>query len=161
MTLAGTLCLHLKKKKRGPWATSLTWVILADTSHKNTCKITFLYCGPNCTGTTLLCIKSPFNQICTFVVQEFLQKIFPLKQMAICFTLLCGPPRPPGTMIWRNLNLHYIKKLSCKYELFWLCGFWEVNFSMTPPHFSIFVIISPLKRTWPLIWKLKSSMTNG
>jgi hypothetical protein len=35
----------------------------------------------------------------------------------------CGPSRPPGTMIWTNLNLHYIRKLSCKYELFWLCGF--------------------------------------
>jgi hypothetical protein len=27
------------------------------------------------------------------------------------------------------------------------------TFLMTPPHFDIFVIISPLKRTWPLIWK--------
>jgi hypothetical protein len=29
----------------------------------------------------------------------------------------CGPSRPPGTMIWRNLNLHSIRKLSCKYDL--------------------------------------------
>jgi hypothetical protein len=34
----------------------------------------------------------------------------------------CGPSRPPGTMIWRDLNLHYIRKLSCKYDLFWLSG---------------------------------------
>jgi hypothetical protein len=27
-----------------------------------------------------------------------------------------------GTMTWRNLNLHYIRKLSCKYDLFWLSG---------------------------------------
>jgi hypothetical protein len=26
----------------------------------------------------------------------------------------CGPSRPPGTMMWTILNLHYIRKLSCK-----------------------------------------------
>jgi regulation of enolase protein 1 (concanavalin A-like superfamily) len=31
-------------KTKGPGATSLTWVILANISHINTCKITFLYC---------------------------------------------------------------------------------------------------------------------
>jgi hypothetical protein len=63
----------------------------------------------------------------------------------------CGPSRPPGTMIWRNLNLHYIRKLSCKYDLFWLIGSWK-DFQVTPPHFCIFAIISHLKRTWSLIW---------
>jgi hypothetical protein len=39
----------------------------------------------------------------------------------------CGPSRPPGTMIWTKLNVHYVRKLSCtcKYELFWLNGSWE------------------------------------
>jgi hypothetical protein len=37
----------------------------------------------------------------------------------------CGPTRPPGTMICTNLSLHYIRKLLCKSELFWLCGSWE------------------------------------
>jgi hypothetical protein len=32
----------------------------------------------------------------------------------------CGPSRSPGTMLGTILNLHYIKKLSCKYDLFWL-----------------------------------------
>ena len=62
----------------------------------------------------------------------------------------CGPSRPPGTMMLTILNLHYIRKLSCKYDLFWLSGSGE-DFSMKPPHFCIFVIISPLKRTWPFI----------
>jgi hypothetical protein len=31
---------------RGPGATSLTWVILINIPHINTCKITFPYCGP-------------------------------------------------------------------------------------------------------------------
>jgi hypothetical protein len=30
----------------------------------------------------------------------------------------CGPSGPPGTMMWTILNLHYIRKLSCKYDLF-------------------------------------------
>ena len=63
----------------------------------------------------------------------------------------CGPFRPPGVMVLTILNLHYIRKLSCKYDLFWLSGSGEEDFSMTPPHFCIFVIISPLKRTWPFI----------
>jgi hypothetical protein len=37
----------------------------------------------------------------------------------------CGPSRPPGTKIWTNLNLHSIRKLLCKYELFWLICSWE------------------------------------
>jgi hypothetical protein len=33
-----------------------------------------------------------------------------------------------GTMIWRNLNLHYIRMLSCKYDLFWLSGSGKEDF---------------------------------
>jgi hypothetical protein len=40
----------------------------------------------------------------------------------------CGPSRPQGTMMWTILNLHYIRKLSCKYELFWLSGSGEEDF---------------------------------
>ena len=40
----------------------------------------------------------------------------------------CGPSRPPGTMISKNLNLYYIRKLSCKYDLFWLSGSGEEDF---------------------------------
>jgi hypothetical protein len=39
-----------------------------------------------------------------------------------------GPSRPPETMISRNLNLHYIRKLSWKYDLFWLYGSGEEDF---------------------------------
>jgi hypothetical protein len=46
------------------------------------------------------------------------------------------------------MNLHYIRKLSCKYDLLWLSGSGE-DFQMTPPHFCIFVIVSPSKRTLP------------
>jgi hypothetical protein len=40
----------------------------------------------------------------------------------------CGPTQPPGTMIWRNLNLHYIRKISCKFDLIWLSGSGEEDF---------------------------------
>ena len=40
----------------------------------------------------------------------------------------CGPSRPPGIMIRTILNLHYIRKLSCKYDLFWLSGSEEQDF---------------------------------
>jgi hypothetical protein len=50
---------------------------------------------------------------------------------------------------WGQLFVHYDRKLSCKSKFFWSSGFWE-DFQMTLPYFCIFVIISPLNRTWPL-----------
>jgi hypothetical protein len=55
---------------------------------------------------------------------------------------------------YTSLNLQYIRKLSCKYDLFWLSGSGEDFLKMTSPHFCIFVIISPLKRTWSFIWTI-------
>jgi hypothetical protein len=55
----------------------------------------------------------------------------------------CGPSWPPKTMVWTNLNLHYIRKLSCKYELFWLSGLWEEDFKCPHPIFA-FLWLSPL-----------------
>ena len=40
----------------------------------------------------------------------------------------CGLPLTAGTMISRNLNLYYIRKLSYKYDLFWLSGSVEEDF---------------------------------
>ena len=40
----------------------------------------------------------------------------------------CGPSRPPGIMMLTILNLHYIRKLSCKYDLYWLSGSGEEDF---------------------------------
>ena len=47
----------------------------------------------------------------------------------------CCPSRLRGTMVWTILNLHYIRKLSCKYDLFWLSDSSEEDFSMTSLHF--------------------------
>jgi hypothetical protein len=60
---------------------------------------------------------------------------------------ICGPSRPLGTLACTNLNLHYIRKLSCKYELFWLSGSGE-DFLVTPPHFCDYL---PFEKTWPWI----------
>jgi hypothetical protein len=59
----------------------------------------------------------------------------------------CGPSRPLGTMLWRNLNLHYMRKLSCKYGLFWLIG--SEDFEMTP---TPFLYLSPLWRGYDPIF---------
>ena len=37
----------------------------------------------------------------------------------------CGPALPQGTMIWTNLNLHYLRMLPQKYQLLRLISFWE------------------------------------
>jgi hypothetical protein len=62
-------------------------------------------------------------------------------------------PEPQG--LWFVQTWICTKKgsYSIKSELFWLRGSWE-DFLMTPPHFCIFVIISLLKRIWPLICKI-------
>jgi hypothetical protein len=46
----------------------------------------------------------------------------------------CGPSRPQRTIICTTLNPHYVRKLSCKSELFWLSGSREEMFSISPPY---------------------------
>jgi hypothetical protein len=53
-------------------------------------------------------------------------------------------------MIWRNLNLHYIRKLSCKYDLFWLSGSGEKNFLKKPTPCLYFCDYLPFEEDLPL-----------
>jgi hypothetical protein len=49
--------------------------------------------------------------------------------------------------------------LDVNLRFFWLSDSWEdLNSKRTPPYFPLFMIISPLKRTWPLIWKILNSL---
>ena len=52
-----------------------------------------------------------------------------------CKTLIpyCGHIVTLGVMIWTNLNLHYIRKLSYKFQLFWPSGSWEEDFKTRGP----------------------------
>jgi hypothetical protein len=59
--------------------------------------------------------------------------------------LYCGPIRPPRTMMWTILNLHYIRKLSYKYELFYLSSLWE-DFKITPLQICIFFYYLPFEK---------------
>ena len=89
-------------------------VILAKIFHKNTCKITFLYCSPNSSGTmtltTRLYNRSPFlaqgslEKILTFHIETDVNMFYP--------NVECGPSRPPGTKISTHFNLHYQTCLS-------------------------------------------------
>jgi hypothetical protein len=40
----------------------------------------------------------------------------------------CGPFRPPGAMILKNLYLHYVRKLPYKFQLSWPIGSGEEDF---------------------------------
>jgi hypothetical protein len=64
----------------------------------------------------------------------------------------CGPSRSPRTMMWTILNLHFIRKPSCRYNLLLAQWFWRRRF-LNDPH-PIFVLISPLKRAWPFVWRI-------
>jgi hypothetical protein len=48
------------------------------------------------------------------------ERFFPIYKNS--FPSVCLPPWPSGTIIWTSFNLHNVRKLSCKYELFWLSG---------------------------------------
>jgi hypothetical protein len=78
----------------------------------------------------------------------FWKRFFFFQYGNIVFPIVAQHDRPPGTMMWIIVNLHDIKKLSCKYDLFRVSGSGE-DFKMTPPYF---VIITPLKRIWLHIW---------
>jgi hypothetical protein len=61
------------------------------------------------------------------------------------FPLLCPPHWPLVTIICTSLNLHYVRKLSCKYELFWLSG--SQGKKIQWPHQIVaFLWLSPLWR---------------
>jgi hypothetical protein len=83
--------------------------------------------------------------------RRFLKNILPILNTCKNGFPYCGPIRPPGIMIWINLNLHYVWELSCKFQLFWSSSSSEI----TASHF---YIIFPLKKTWPFIWTILSSL---
>jgi hypothetical protein len=47
--------------------------------------------------------------------------------------------------IWTNLNLHYIRKLSCKCKLFWLSASWGEDFWNDPTPFLHFCNYLPFE----------------
>jgi hypothetical protein len=72
---------------------------------------------------------------------------------------LVPPPGPSGTIICTSLNLHSVRKLSCEYDLFWLCGSQGETFLMTSPNLCIFVIISRWRGPGPLLVQFKIPFT--
>jgi hypothetical protein len=80
------------------------------------------------------------------VGQEFLKEIFPIETNVNIFYSIVAPPDPCGPSFEQTSILNYIRKLSCKYELFWLLRRIFYNDST---YFCISMIISPWKRTWP------------
>jgi hypothetical protein len=70
---------------------------------------------------------------------------------------IVAPPDSPEDDDLNKLK-HFVRELSCKYELFWLNGSRGKNFSITSSNFCIFVIISLLKRTWPFICTIQHSL---
>jgi hypothetical protein len=69
----------------------------------------------------------------------------------------CGLIRPTGVMILTDLNLY------CQNAFMSISAFLDQKFlrkflNDPLPHFYFFVIISPLKRTWPFIWTNLNSL---
>jgi hypothetical protein len=76
------------------------------------------------------------------------------------FFPIVAPPDPLGTMVWTNMNLQ-VRKLSCKYDWFWLSCSWKEDFQMTSPHFFT-LWLSPLwTGSGPIFEQFTISYTQG
>jgi hypothetical protein len=72
----------------------------------------------------------------------------------------CDSSWPSGTMVWTNVNLHYIRQLSCKSELFWFSGSGK-DFEW-PHSIFAFLWLSPLWRgPDPLFEAFRVTYTQG
>jgi hypothetical protein len=60
-----------------------------------------------------------------------------------------------GDYDFHKTDLHCGRQLSCISEFFWPIGSWKAIFKWLHCNF---VIIFPLKRTWPLIWTALNSL---
>jgi hypothetical protein len=96
-----------------------------------------------------------------FVDQMFhLKRFFPIYKCKNCFPSCC-PSRPLGIIICTSLNLHYVKKLLCKYKLFWLSGSRKEKIQWINPIFT-FLWLSPLtQEPGPSIRRLFILFTQG
>ena len=101
-------CFSRKKKIQGP--------------HQS---FAFLWLSPLWRGTGPIFVKfwNPFTQrwfvpcLIEIGLEDMFFNINTCNYGQLWFSCY-GPSRPPGTLIWRNFNLHYVRKLSCKYDLF-------------------------------------------
>jgi hypothetical protein len=75
------------------------------------------------------------------------KRFSPIYKCKIIFPLV-SPTLILGTIICTSLNVHYVhyvRKLSCKYDLFWLSGSQGKHFSMTSPNFLHFCDYFPFE----------------
>jgi hypothetical protein len=139
------------------------------------CKNSFPSCGPSRPLAIIICTSSNLHYVrklscksglfwlsgswgenvsmtspnfCIFVNISVLKRTWPFIWTILNFLYprMVSPP-PLAIMIWTNFNLHYVKKLWCKSELFWLSdsGFRLENFSMTPIPFLHFCDYVPVE----------------
>jgi hypothetical protein len=94
--------------------------------------------GPRFLQTFIHYISESFHTIFSFHGPVILEKIF--KDFPSIYTCkngfpYCGPIRPPGAMIFTDLNLLYITKLPYKFQLSWPGGSSEKDFLISSPYF--------------------------
>jgi hypothetical protein len=90
------------------------------------------------------------------ILEKKIFKYFQCKFLLFCYyiSLEKGYPLLP----LNNLESPSSKDDLCQVWLKLALWFWRTRFLSDPPHFYIFVIISPLKKTWPFIWTNLNSL---
>ena len=68
------------------------------------------------------------------------------------FFVIISTLKRTWSFIWTNLYPLHPRMICIQLHSIWPSGSGEKNIKCLRPNFTFFVIISPLKRTWPFIW---------
>lgn len=100
--------------------------------------------------------KDASTLVSAFLADLFLRrrylKIYSIYSYIKNSTLHCGHTPTQRVVIFTTLNLHYLRMLTHKFELFWPNCSWEENLWKFLKFFPYFLIISPCKMAWSLIF---------
>ena len=142
---------------RGSWATSLTW---ENNSNHNVDyeKIKpiiyfmriewFLFWKK--TRIPFIQLKDNLCQISLKLAQQFWKRRFLNSSMYFHYFVIISPWKKVGPFIWTNLNPHYPRRHSAKFDWNSSSCSGEEDFIISSVYFRYFLIISPWKEVWTI-----------
>ena len=95
------------------------------------------------------CIVPSLVEIGLVVLEK---KTFLISSVYFRYFLIISPWKRTWSFIWTNLNLFQLKMHCAKFGWNRLSGSGKEDFLISSVYFRYFLIISPWKRAWPIIW---------
>ena len=106
----------------------------------------FIWTNLNPLHPRMLCVKFGWNWPSGSGEEEFL-----ISSMYFRYFVIISPWKRAGPFIWTNLNPLHPRMLCAKFGWNWPSGSGEEDFLISSMYFRYFVIISPWKRSGPII----------